>query len=152
MEGAPCGCALLAEASQETDRAAKACGEEEGLARCAAWRCPRAGHEPGPLAPAEQDAVDEVGRLTGYRATTCPMEAAYRPEVQRAALAKRTRWVATIEPDPPAVLVRAAQAIERGEGELYDFQRRQREQAKTPANLPGPITSPDQFPRRRGIR
>lgn len=91
-------------------------------------------------------------RLTGYRATTCPTEALYRPEVARAAEWKASRYSALLEPDPPRALVQAVAAMRAGESALLESIRTA--PPKAPGgelpDLPGPITSPDQFkPRKR---
>lgn len=104
------------------------------------------------LGPEERAAIDRVYRLTGYRATTCPREALYRPEVARACQWKSAHLSAVIEPDPPAVLVDAVGAVAQGEAEYLDYVRRTPRQPNVVAAmqaLPGPISSPDQLPRRK---
>lgn len=91
-----------------------------------------------------------MARLTGYRAETCPLEAAYRVEVARACRAKRYQLSASIEPDPPALLVDAVAAVERGEGELLDHLHRARESSRAASHeIQGPVSDPERLPRPR---
>lgn len=91
-----------------------------------------------------------MARLTGYRAETCPHEVLYRHEVHRAYRLKNSRFSPLVEPDPPACLLDAVEAIAQGEGELDDYRRTnpRAPQGGALPDLPGPITSPDAFPKR----
>lgn len=133
---------------RETDKRARAANVAVARERCAAWRCPRDGHTPDveQLGPDERDAIDDVARLTGYAAATCPMACLYGPDVKRVALAKRYKLSPSVERDPPAVLFVALAAMEHGEGEMLEWLREHPKKPPERQAPQGPVTDVRDFP------
>lgn len=147
LAAAPCGCEAAASAARETDPTGRRGDTDAAMRLCAAWRCPRAGHEPdaSKLDAPHREALDRVARLTGHRAQTCPLEALYRPEVARAAGWKASRYSPLLEPDPPLALVQAVGAMRAGESEYLEYMRTR--PAPAPPAPTGPVSDPRDLPR-----
>ena len=138
----------MAEAVREPSKRERAADVSAAREHCATCRCPVDGRDPGPLGPLELEAIDDVARLTGYRAPdTCPMACLYRDDVKRVALAKRYKLSPTVEPAPPAVLFPALAAMEDANAELLTWMREHPKKPPAAAQAPqGPVTDVRQFP------
>lgn len=100
----------------------------------ALWRCSRAGHTPGPLAPDCTAAVERVERLIGCQGefTGCPNGRAWTDDAAR--VSRCYSWwlrgqLALIEPHPHGALIDAIDLLHGGiEAAKADAMRRMREE------------------------
>lgn len=151
FEQAPCGCLLAEEAALQPDPAARSGLQKNAEQRAKAWGCERAGYAGRKHGPAERECAAKIKELCGLDTQSgCPREALYRDDVQRACDFKQSSYSPLVEPDPPQILLDIVlRVLPHQESKLLERIR------KTPPQISvqeqqGPVTSPDQLPRRRG--